>query len=62
LFAAKNYIEVFNQTLSANNVLPNGTYVCLDIESYLEEMIADGVYVEETVSPTPNQTNPTTED
>jgi hypothetical protein len=64
LFAAKNYLEVFNQTLSANNVLPNGTYVCLDVESYLEEMNTEGVYVEETVSPTetPNQPNPMNED
>jgi len=61
LFAAKNYIEVFNQTLSANNVLPNGTYVCLDIESYLEEMNLEGVYVEETNPAPMNQQNPVNE-
>lgn len=38
LFAAKNFIECWNQTMSADNVLPRGTYCRLDVDSYLEEL------------------------
>lgn len=65
LFAAKNYVEVFNQGLSANNVLPNGTYVCLDVESYLEEMAIEGPHIEERQTmpaPASNETETEIED
>jgi hypothetical protein len=32
----KPYIDCIQETLSANNVLPRGTVVRFDIESYLE--------------------------
>lgn len=35
LFAAKNYITCWNETMSADNVLPRGTFVRLDVDSYL---------------------------
>jgi phage portal protein BeeE len=38
LFAAKNFIECWNQTMSADNVLPRGTYVRLDVDAYLVDM------------------------
>jgi hypothetical protein len=42
IFGVKLYAEAIAQTLSMNNVLPNGTYVEFDAESYLEEnYIAD---------------------
>jgi len=37
IFGVKAYAECIAQTLSMNNVLPNGTYVEFDAESYLEE-------------------------
>jgi phage portal protein BeeE len=37
IFGVKLYAEAIAQTLSMNNVLPNGTYVEFDAESYLEE-------------------------
>lgn len=46
LFAAKNFIECWNQTMSADNVLPRGTFVRLDVDSYLEEMAQEGTYTE----------------
>jgi phage portal protein BeeE len=42
IFGVKLYAEAIAQTLSMNNVLPNGTYVEFDAESYLlENYIAD---------------------
>jgi hypothetical protein len=35
-FGVKPYIDCIQETLSANNVLPRGTVVKFDIESYLE--------------------------
>lgn len=46
LFAAKNFIECWNQTMSADNVLPRGTFVRLDVDSYLEELNNEGTYTE----------------
>ena len=40
IFGVKLYAEAIAQTLSMNNVLPNGTYVEFDAESYLEENYA----------------------
>jgi hypothetical protein len=36
-FGVKPYIDCIQETLSANNVLPRGTVVRFDIESYLQE-------------------------
>jgi len=36
-FGVKLYADAIAETLSMNNVLPNGTYVSFDYESYLEE-------------------------
>jgi hypothetical protein len=36
-FGVKPYIDCIQETLSANNVLPRGTVVRFDIESYLEQ-------------------------
>jgi phage portal protein BeeE len=38
IYGTKLYAECIAGTLSANNVLPNGTYVCFDTEEYLGEM------------------------
>jgi phage portal protein BeeE len=38
LFAAKNFIQCWNETMSSDNVLPRGTYVRLDVDSYLTEL------------------------
>ena len=38
LFGTKQYGEVIASTLSANNVLPNGTYVCFDTDDFLGEV------------------------
>jgi hypothetical protein len=72
LFAAKNFIECWNQTMSADNVLPRGTFVRLDVDSYLEELNNEGTVTEvvetrnETPAtpqaPTPNQPMTETED
>jgi hypothetical protein len=72
LFAAKNFIECWNQTMSADNVLPRGTFVRLDVDSYLEELNNEGTTTEvvetrnETPAtpqaPTPNQPTTETED
>lgn len=58
LFAAKNFIECWNQTMSSDNVLPRGTFVRLDVDSYLEEMAQEGTYTEvvETRNETPTPT------
>lgn len=50
LFGARQYLDCVSQTLSGNNVLPRGTYVKFDIDSYLESMI------EETPTETPDTT------
>lgn len=62
LFAAKNFIECWNQTMSADNVLPRGTYVRLDVDSYLTELKAGEATMEvvdnvETPAPTRNPIN-----
>jgi len=36
-FGVKLYADAIAETLSMNNVLPNGTYVAFDYESYLED-------------------------
>lgn len=42
LFGTKAYAEVIASTLSQNNILPNGTYVCFDTDEYLGAMeVAD---------------------
>lgn len=42
LYGTKGYAEVIASTLSQNNILPNGTYVCFDTDDYLGEMeVAD---------------------
>jgi hypothetical protein len=38
LYGTKGYAEVIAATLSANNILPNGTFVAFDYEAYLGEM------------------------
>lgn len=40
IFGVKMYAEAIAQTLSMNNVLPNGTYVEFDAEDYLAENYA----------------------
>ena len=40
IFGVKLYAEAIAETLSMNNVLPNGTYVRFDAESYLAENYA----------------------
>jgi hypothetical protein len=40
VFAARSYMLAIEQTLSMNNVLPQGTIVKFDVETYLSEMIA----------------------
>jgi len=42
LFAAKNFIQCWNETMSADNILPRGTFVRLDVDSYLEELNNNG--------------------
>ena len=66
LFAAKNFIECWNQTMSADNVLPRGTYCRLDVDSYLEELKAGEASVEvvdnvSTPAPSPTQPEPMNE-
>ena len=56
LFGARQYLDCVSQTLSGNNVLPRGTYVKFDIDSYLESMVA-----EEIMTETPTNTAPMTE-
>jgi len=48
-FGVKPYIDCIQETLSANNVLPRGTVVRFDIESYLEsyDMPKEEVLIEE---------------
>jgi hypothetical protein len=45
--------------MSADNVLPRGTFVRLDVDSYLEELQQEGTYtevVEERPAPQNNET------
>jgi hypothetical protein len=57
VFAARSYMLAIEQTLSMNNVLPQGTIVKFDVESYLSEMVAGemGEY-EESEKMNPPQT------
>jgi hypothetical protein len=41
LFGARQFLDCVSQTLSGNNVVPRGTYVRFDIDSYLESMVED---------------------
>jgi hypothetical protein len=47
-FGVKPYIDCIQETLSADNVLPRGTGVMFDIESYLANEYDTNVEVEET--------------
>lgn len=38
-FGARNYMEMIAQTLSMNNVTPQGQYIRFDVESYLNETV-----------------------
>jgi len=60
LFAAKNFIQCWNETMSADNVLPRGTFVRLDVDSYLEELNNNGETTEviDTRNETTTQTQP----
>ena len=57
LFGARQYLDCVSQTLSMNNVLPRGTYVRFDIDSYLESMMS-----EEMPTETPDMNTPTTQE
>ena len=48
LFGARQYLDCVSQTLSGNNVLPRGTYVKFDIDSYLKAMMQDELMTEAT--------------
>jgi len=37
MFGAKLFMDCISETLSADNVLPRGTYVKFDIDDYLSE-------------------------
>ena len=56
LFGARQYLDCVSQTLSMNNVLPRGTYVKFDIDSYLESMMSEEMPTERP------DTTPTTEE
>jgi hypothetical protein len=50
MFGAKVYADCIAETLSSDNVLPRGTYVKFDVESYLGETLmgdTNEIYVEE---------------
>jgi phage portal protein BeeE len=62
LFAAKNFIQCWNETMSADNVLPRGTFVRLDVDSYLEELkVGEGTLEirDDIETPAPRSQNPT---
>jgi hypothetical protein len=62
LFAAKNFIQCWNETMSADNVLPRGTFVRLDVDSYLEELKVGEATMEirdDIETPAPRSQNPT---
>ena len=46
IYGTKMYAECIASTLSGNNVLPNGTYVCFDTDEYLGEMQEAGMDVD----------------
>lgn len=46
LFGARQFLDCVSQTLSGNNVLPRGTMVKFDIDSYLESMMKDEMMTE----------------
>ena len=59
LFAAKNFISCWNETMSSDNVLPRGTYVRLDVDSYLTELKVGEATMEirdDIETPTNNET------
>lgn len=45
IYGTKLYAECIASTLSGNNILPNGTYVCFDTDEYLGEMEEAGMNV-----------------
>jgi len=51
VFAARSYMLAIEQTLSMNNVLPQGTIVKFDVESYLSEMVAGEMGEYEEMNP-----------
>lgn len=57
LFGARQFLDCVSQTLSGNNVLPRGTFVRFDIDSYLESMMS-----EEMPTATPDMNTPTTQE
>ena len=57
VFGARPYMQCIQETLSMNNVLPNGTYVRFDIDDYLAEAIGEG---EADISEMPETETPTT--
>jgi phage portal protein BeeE len=67
LFAAKNFIQCWNETMSSDNVLPRGTYCRLDVDSYLSELkvgeatmeIRDDIETPAPRSPQPEPMNET---
>ena len=62
LFAAKNFIQCWNETMSADNVLPRGTFVRLDVDSYLEELNNNGETTEVIDTRNDTTTERTSED
>jgi hypothetical protein len=46
LFGAKAFIDCISETLSSDNVLPHGTYVKFDVETYLNESYSGDTEVE----------------
>lgn len=65
LFAARPYLNVIQQTLSMNNVLPRGTCVRFDIDDYLADILPDGQIADEDmespVNPSARPANQPTE-
>jgi len=55
VFGARPYMQCIQETLSMNNVLPNGTYVRFDIDDYLAEAIGEE---ESDISEMPDMTTP----
>jgi hypothetical protein len=55
LFGARQYLDCVSQTLSMNNVLPRGTFVRFDIDSYLESMLEEPI-TETPATPSPTET------
>jgi phage portal protein BeeE len=55
LFGARQYLDCVSQTLSMNNVLPRGTFVRFDIDSYLKSMTEEPI-TETPATPSPTET------